>query len=316
MQIIGINQQIALSKVQQSLREGDFVFVKTLKDLGGGKYTVSFAGGRFNVMSERSLAPGQAFRAQISFSAGKILLTPAAAPAEGMTAGGDLSSLLAAMGLPADGVSERILRFLTQSGAKLDPALMQKARRLAQKFKGRETAAAEASLALEEKGIDSDSDALDKLMDLLDGEPDGQSAPRQEREDFLLELNDAARQDDSAREPGAKKDWAFFPYEFLDGGGVIRTLSDREKGSVEKMVVNYKSSSGNIFFAVYFGMNGAAKAIQVSASPKPLEDLARGGLEKLAAAFGPGVKVQTVPEEKFSAFGILDLPLAGVEAFA
>lgn len=171
MQIIGINQRIALAEAQQSLREGDFVFVRVLKNLGGGNYSVSFAGGRFNVLSERALSAGETFRAQVSFLEGKVLLTP-----EKSLQAFEGAALLSGFGLAADGVGERILQFLTQSGAKLDAALMQKARRLAQKFKGREAAAAEAVLALEEKGIDSDSLALDALMDFVDGGAGGREA--------------------------------------------------------------------------------------------------------------------------------------------
>lgn len=171
MQIIGINQRIALAEAQQSLREGDFVFVRVLKNLGGGNYSVSFAGGRFNVLSERALSAGETFRAQVSFLEGKVLLTP-----EKSLQAFEGAALLSGFGLAADGVGERILQFLTQSGARLDAALMQKARRLAQKFKGREAAAAEAVLALEEKGIDSDSLALDALMDFVDGGAGGRGA--------------------------------------------------------------------------------------------------------------------------------------------
>ena len=153
------------------MREGDFVFVRVLKNLGGGNYSVSFAGGRFNVLSERALSAGETFRAQVSFLDGKVLLTP-----EKSLQAFEGAALLSGFGLAADGVGERILQFLTQSGAKLDAALMQKARRLAQKFKGREAAAAEAVLALEEKGIDSDSLALDALMDFVDGGAGGRGA--------------------------------------------------------------------------------------------------------------------------------------------
>ncbi len=188
------------------MREGAFVFVRVLKNLGGSNYSVSFAGGRFSVMSERVLTPGETFRAQISLAGGKVLLTPTA---NGGAAPGLLSpesaGFLQGMGLAADAAGQRILQFLTQNGERLDGALMQKALRLAKKFKGRESAAAEAALALEEKGIESDSPALDKIMDLLGGgESKGGSAfdesqarEKDGKKKFSRD-NEAARSNDSA----------------------------------------------------------------------------------------------------------------------
>ena len=188
------------------MREGDFVFVRVLKNLGGSNYSVSFAGGRFSVMSERVLTPGETFRAQISLAGGKVLLAPTT---NGGAAPGLLSpesaGFLQGMGLAADAAGQRILQFLTQNGERLDGALMQKALRLAKKFKGRESAAAEAALALEEKGIESDSPALDKIMDLLGGgESKGGSAfdesqarEKDGKKKFSRD-NEAARSNDSA----------------------------------------------------------------------------------------------------------------------
>ncbi|MBQ4015044.1 MAG: hypothetical protein II610_07330 [Treponema sp.] len=137
---------------------------------------------------------------------GKVLLTPTA---NGGAAPGLLSpesaGFLQGMGLAADAAGQRILQFLTQNGERLDGALMQKALRLAKKFKGRESAAAEAALALEEKGIESDSPALDKIMDLLGGgESKGGSAfdesqarEKDGKKNFSRD-NEAARSNDSA----------------------------------------------------------------------------------------------------------------------
>ncbi len=160
------------------MREGDFVFARVLKNLGGGNYLVSFAGGRFAAKSAQNLVAGQTFRAQISLAGGSVALKiiPGAADQGGENLVKAFSVLspearefLAALGLPADGVSAKILQSMMQNGFKIDARFMQKIRRLAQKFKGRESQAAEAALALEEKGVDSDSAALDQIMDALEG---------------------------------------------------------------------------------------------------------------------------------------------------
>lgn len=178
MEVVGIKSQGALSGVQQNLREGDFVFARVLKNLGGGNYLVSFAGGRFAAKSAQNLVAGQTFRAQISLAGGSVALKiiPGAADQGGENLVKAFSVLspearefLAALGLSADGVSAKILQSMMQNGFKIDARFMQKIRRLAQKFKGREAEAAEAALALEEKGVDSDSAALDQIMDALEG---------------------------------------------------------------------------------------------------------------------------------------------------
>jgi hypothetical protein len=189
MQILSVKSQNALSGVQQNLREGDFVFARVLRNLGGGNYLVSFAGGRFAAKSAQNLVQGQTFRAQISLAGGSVALkiVPSAAGQGGENMAKafealspETSDFLAALGLPVDGVSAKILQAMTQSGSKIDARLMQRIRRAAQKFKGREAEAAEAALALEEKGVDSESAALDEIMDALGGREGSEAGSRQD----------------------------------------------------------------------------------------------------------------------------------------
>lgn len=177
---VAIHSQTALSGIQRSVREGDFLFVRILQNQGGGKYLASFAGGRFFVKSEALFKAGETFRAQVKIVNGKFFLLPqnGGGKISGASAisvqnfnfqSPEASAFLTSLGLPADGVSQKILQFLMQSGARLDPALMKKARRLAAKFAGRETDAAESAILLEQKGFDSD-DFLEEIMDLLGGD--------------------------------------------------------------------------------------------------------------------------------------------------
>ena len=375
------------------MREGDFVFVRVLKNLGGSNYTVSFAGGRFDVMSERALAEGQTFRAQISLADGKVLLTPNDGGAAAAIMSDGSASLLQSLGLAADSVGARILQFLTQAGAKLDPALMQKVRRLAQKFKGKESAAAEAALVLEEKGVDSDSAALEELMDLLgDGSGGGDSSQDRDfgqgqdgsqakdgggafgsDENFSQAQNGGAQeapavveiaaelrrwfesllaaadsgQDGSQNGEAAqgqnagagflalfnqlpsrassteKKGWLVFPFEIErpDGegffyGGDLRLYLDYEKKVAEKAVAAFKSSGANIYFSVYFNGKKEARAVKVWSDQESLQKVLAAELPALRAAFGADVKVEALSIGEPSAFGVDDLPLLGVEAFA
>ena len=180
VQNVAIHSQTALSGIQRSVREGDFLFVRILQNQGGGKYLASFAGGRFFVKSDFPFKAGENFRAQVKIVNGKFFLLPQ--NGSGKISGAnaisvqnfnfqspEASAFLASLGLPADGVSQKILQFLMQSGARLDSALMKKARRLAAKFAGREIDAAESAILLEQKGFDSD-DFLEEIMELLGGD--------------------------------------------------------------------------------------------------------------------------------------------------
>ncbi|MDE6718784.1 MAG: hypothetical protein K2J68_02890 [Treponemataceae bacterium] len=196
--------------------------MRILQNQGGGKYLASFAGGRFFVKSDFSLKAGETFRAQVKIVNGKFFLLPQ--NGSGKISGAnaisvqnfnfqspEASAFLASLGLPADGVSQKILQFLMQSGARLDPALMKKARRIAAKFAGREIDAAESAILLEQKGFDSD-DFLEEIMDLLGGDfQEGENEnPREENssdensgENFAEEKSDSYSKNNAILENAA-----------------------------------------------------------------------------------------------------------------
>ena len=307
------------------------------------------------------------------------------------------------LGLSSDAAGQRILQHLAQSGSRLDSALMQKAARLAKKFKGKETAAAEVALALEEKGVDSDSLALDGLMDLLGGDLNeggsGRDCDRNDAEDggkkseegfavqenggssgneetdvnaasFVLKMAEelrrwfdsilkAAEESEKSVSPdfcgkkkkggaflplfnqsaprsswNGKKSWAFFPFEierssaqknngggekqgalFEAQGGTLGLYLDYEKKFCEKMTAIFKSSSGKICFVVYFE-GKKARAVRAFASETLLQNALQENLKAIQGAFGSETDVEVLPFKKFSAFGIEDLPLGRIEAFA
>ena len=216
VQNVAIHSQTALSGIQRSVREGDFLFVRILQNQGGGKYLASFAGGRFFVKSDFPLKAGETFRAQVKILNGKFFLLPQ--NGSGKISGAnaisvqnfnfqspETSAFLASLGLPADGVSQKILQFLMQSGARLDPALMKKARRFAAKFAGREIDAAENAILLEQKGFDSD-DFLEEIMELLGGdfqEGENENPCKKNSSDENSGENSAEKKSDSDSKNGA-----------------------------------------------------------------------------------------------------------------
>lgn len=165
------------------LKEGSSVFVRVLSAGKGGQYTVSFAGNRFDVLSQRSLTVGNAFRAMVSVKDGKVFLSPQSlygrANADSAVerfssfasdSAGRLTSFLQQLGLPPDNVSLRLVQFFQEAGLRFNTKLATKARNLGLKFPGREDEAAEVALFLENKGINADMDSVMELLDVLYGD--------------------------------------------------------------------------------------------------------------------------------------------------
>ena len=162
------------------LRGGASVFVRVLADNGGGQYLVSAGGSRISVASMLPLEPGSTFRASVSVRDGRVLLVPETSAAAvqqespelagaGSSPDAMLAALLAAEGLAPDAVSVKLLQFLQQGGFRVDRALMDRARRMALRFPGREREAAEAAALLLEKGIAPTESAVQELLALAGG---------------------------------------------------------------------------------------------------------------------------------------------------
>lgn len=168
------------------LREGGFVFVKILSDNGGGKYTISLGGQKFEATAKTQLQEGTLLRAQIQTQQGKINLVPEnytklATP--DTTNGGvyklstallnqgqiqtQLAEIFATLGLPTDSISLKLLSFLQQMGLKADATVLAKCRKLAKSFPGREEEAAEIALLLSEKGIEPTEESVTSLLNTL-----------------------------------------------------------------------------------------------------------------------------------------------------
>ncbi|MFI3257818.1 MAG: hypothetical protein R3Y36_05940 [Spirochaetales bacterium] len=162
------------------------VFVRVLGSEAAGEYTVSFAGQRVKVFSERQLMPGSGFQAKISMQDGKIFLTPeslqntansdnAVQKFSSMIAGNSserLATFLQQLGLPVDSVSLRIVQFFQSAGIKFNIGSAKKARAVGLQFPGKEDEATETALFLEQKGILADEDSVNTLPGFLYGKHD------------------------------------------------------------------------------------------------------------------------------------------------
>lgn len=238
VQNVAIHSQSALSGLQRSVREGASLFVRILQNQGGGRYLASFAGGRFLVKSDAALKAGDTFRARVRVANGKIFLLPQNGGGKILGANAisvqnfsfqshEVSAFLASFGLPADCVSQKILQFLMQSGARLDSALMKKARRLATKFGGREIEAAESALILEQKGFDSE-DFLEEIMELLGGDFQGRERKNSGEKN--------SRDGNSNGNPAEKK---FIGEDSLSDGAIFKNAAFQNHSDLENDSENF-----------------------------------------------------------------------------
>ena len=167
------------SLYKESFSEGGSVFVRVIKNLGGGNYIVSLGGSRLSVRSETPLEENSSLLAKIKIFGEKIMLIrqPVGNFAEvsaqkisaNVSADGVLSGAAAAylkkLGLTPDALSSSMLSQMQELGLSFNLDFMKRIRLLAGKFRGREKRAAEIALALEQKGLVADKKSVLAIMD-------------------------------------------------------------------------------------------------------------------------------------------------------
>ena len=167
------------SLYKKSFSEGGSVFVRVIKNLGGGNYIVSLGGSRLSVRSETPLEENSSLLAKIKIFGEKIMLIrqPVGNFAEvsaqkisaNVSADGVLSGAAAAylkkLGLTPDALSSSMLSQMQELGLSFNLDFMKRIRLLAGKFRGREKRAAEIALALEQKGLVADKKSVLAIMD-------------------------------------------------------------------------------------------------------------------------------------------------------
>ena len=150
-----------------TLKEGGFVFVRVLGKTPEGKTLVSFAGQRFAVETMRNAKVGETFKARIQIQNNRILLVPQKGSETVVTQSDRLSQLFASMGLPPDSVSEKMIQYMRQNNRTYTPAQLKKLRKLAERFSGKKSQAAETAMYLEDKGIDATEEEISLLLELF-----------------------------------------------------------------------------------------------------------------------------------------------------
>ncbi len=172
----------------KSYGEGSSVYLRVLKDNGGGKFTVGFGGNRFLISSQLSLKEGEAFLARIKVDGQKVFLVremeqgvqkpvgqaiSALFDSKGNILEGALSSYFEKLGLAPDSFNYYLFQTLKSLSIPFSKNLFRKARLIASHFPGRELAAGKAFLALQQKGLEAGIEEVRFFLDDGDFEDSG-----------------------------------------------------------------------------------------------------------------------------------------------
>ena len=165
----------------KSYGEGSSVYLRVLKDNGGGKFTVGFGGNRFLISSQLSLKEGETFLARIKVDGQKVFLVremeqgvqkpvgqaiSALFDSKGNILEGALSSYFEKLGLAPDSFNYYLFQTLKSLSIPFSRNLFRKARLIASHFPDRELAAGKAFLALQQKGLEA---GIEEVRFFLDG---------------------------------------------------------------------------------------------------------------------------------------------------
>lgn len=249
------------TKSQNIILDGSKVFVRVLSKNQNNTFTVSFAGNKFDVYSDKPLLPGTEFHAKISTKNGAIILNPVKETIDSETSNLikinssipstniEITNWFLQMGLPADSVALKIVQFFQQMGIKPDLKVLSKAWRLAQKFPQKEKKAAEIAMFLEEKGIYADENNIKYLLELLEGNSNDNY--NQDKNNALLQYINHKTENN--------KFWIVLPFEYtinetekLKATGSIRILCNKDKKSTEIIKIYSDLSRKKYYFVLYF----------------------------------------------------------------
>lgn len=302
MNMHGIVNQIAAHEktavaLGQSLRDGGFVFVKIVQDKGGGNYILSLGNNKFQGSSPFKLQVGSVLRVKVEISGEQIKFIPEefSKTAESQLVKFNseamaqfqlpeqVSQALSNLGLPPDAISMKLIAFLQQMGIKFDTQLLSKCRRVASKFPGRESEAAEVALFLAEKGVEIDEEKVAALLNMFlcnfpsspqenDFNQKGESLKEEkELENFFNKLYDT----NLSSLPNSyglltllnhlsskNKHWIVLPFQCvfqtenkslpIFSSGNIRVLFDVSKKNIEKILLCFQSDTFEYNFMIYY----------------------------------------------------------------
>ncbi len=158
------------------LRPGETVSLEVLRRIGGNRWAVKLGGRPATAWSPAELVPGRSLRARVDgggdpAAGDPLLLRLLALPRS------SILHWLRQAGLPADGLSQRIVQALLNQRAALEPLAIGRVRRAMAGRSPTDTRRIRLLVMVLAKGLDPQSPGIDRLLALLDGRPDGRPAP-------------------------------------------------------------------------------------------------------------------------------------------
>lgn len=170
---------LAQNSSARTLGEGDSIYVRVIKNQGGGKYIVSLGGKRFELSSTIKLNEGETFPAKIRIESQKIFLVQQSGTeirksvlenleglfsSDGKILNPEIVKYFENLSLFPDFVNYSLLQTMKYLGLNFSHQAFTKARQIAFRFKGKESEAAKTALILIQKGIEPSEENVRAIL--------------------------------------------------------------------------------------------------------------------------------------------------------
>lgn len=191
---------LAQNSSARTLGEGDSIYVRVIKNQGGGKYIVSLGGNRFELSSTIKLNEGETFPAKIKIENQKIFLVQQSGTeiqksvlenleglflSDGKILNPEIVKYFENLSLFPDFVNYSLLQTMKYLGLNFSHQAFTKARQIAFRFKGKESEAAKTALILAQKGIEPSEENVRAVLSADSGDSESpDSEDFNEREKF------------------------------------------------------------------------------------------------------------------------------------
>lgn len=164
VQVVNVKNDFSQKNASSPLHDGSVVKARVISKEKSGFYAVSFAGHKFRVQSQKTLLPGQVFKAQIFVKDGKVFLKEVLESAKNSgletfnlknfdSSNPGLKNMLVKLGLPVIPESLRLIQFALEMGIKIEPSKLKNSLLRGQKSEKKDIQKSQVALLLEEKGL-------------------------------------------------------------------------------------------------------------------------------------------------------------------
>lgn len=174
VQVVNVKNDFSQKNASSPLHDGSVVKARVISKEKSGFYAVSFAGHKFRVQSQKTLLPGQVFKAQIFVKDGKVFLKEVLESAKNSgletfnlknfdSSNPGLKNMLVKLGLPVIPESLRLIQFALEMGIKIEPSKLKTSLLRGQKSEKKDIQKSQVALLLEEKGLSSTDFAVEAV---------------------------------------------------------------------------------------------------------------------------------------------------------